>query len=152
MTTVQIIMISIWVVVLLITLLLEFESQQLVTIWFSVGSILALILAAFNVHYIWQIASFVVLSTVLVLATRPLSRRFMRREIVATNIDSIIGKQGTIITDVSLDVRGEVKVEGRIWVAFVTTNIRIEKGIKVVVMDVEGNKLLVEPIDKEEKR
>lgn len=152
MTTVQIIMISIWVVVLLITLLLEFESQQLVTIWFSVGSILALILAAFNVHYIWQIASFVVLSTVLVLATRPLSRRFMRREIVATNIDSIIGKQGTIITDVSLDVRGEVKVEGRIWVAFVTTNIQIEKGIKVVVMDVEGNKLLVEPIDKEEKR
>lgn len=152
MTTVQIIMISIWVVVLLITLLLEFESQQLVTIWFSVGSILALILAAFNVHYIWQIASFVVLSTVLVLATRPLSRRFMRREIVATNIDSIIGKQGIIITDVSLDVRGEVKVESRIWVAFVTSNIHIEKGTKVIVMDVEGNKLLVEPIDKEDIR
>lgn len=152
MTTVQIIMISIWVVVLLITLLLEFESQQLVTIWFSVGSILALILAAFNVHYIWQIASFVVLSTVLVLATRPLSRRFMRREIIATNIDSIIGKQGIIITDVSLDVRGEVKVESRIWVAFVTSNIHIEKGTKVIVMDVEGNKLLVEPIDKEDIR
>ena len=152
MTTVQIIMISIWVVVLLITLLLEFESQQLVTIWFSIGSILALILAAFNVHYIWQIASFVVLSTVLVLATRPLSRRFMRREIVATNIDSIIGKQGIIITDVSLDVRGEVKVESRIWVAFVTSNIHIEKGTKVIVMDVEGNKLLVEPIDKEDIR
>ncbi len=149
MDTLQIIMISIWVVVLIITLLLEFESPQLVTIWFTVGSIVALILAAFNVHYLIQIAAFVIVSVVLLLATRPLSKRFMAREVIKTNADSLIGKRGKIVKEVSLDQRGEVKINSVIWVCFVTKDIKIKEGSKVIILDIEGNKLLVEPMEGE---
>lgn len=147
MDTIQIIMITIWVFVLIVTILLEFESPQLITIWFTVGSIVALIMAAFNVHYLIQIGAFVVVSVILLIATRPLSRRFMAREMIKTNADSLIGQQGTITKAVSLDQRGEVRVNTRIWVCFVTKNITLTEGTKVVVLDIEGNKLLVEPLE-----
>ncbi len=149
MDTLQIIMISIWVVVLIITLLLEFESPQLVTIWFTVGSIVALILAAFNVHYLIQIGAFVIVSVVLLIATRPLSKRFMAREVIKTNADSLVGRRGEIVKEVSLDQRGEVKVNSVIWVCFVTKDIKIKEGSKVIILDIEGNKLLVEPMEGE---
>ncbi len=149
METLQIIMILIWIFVLIITILLEFESPQLVTIWFAVGSIVALILAAFNVHYLIQIAAFVGVSVILLLATRPLSKRFMKREVIKTNADSLIGRRGKIVKEVSLDQRGEVKINSVIWICFVTKDITIKEGSKVVVLDIEGNKLLVEPMEGE---
>lgn len=147
MDATQIVMIAIWIAVLIITVLLEFESPQLITIWFAVGSMVALILAAFKVHYLIQIGSFVVVSVVLLIATRPLSKRFMAREIIKTNADSLIGQQGTIVRAVSLDQRGEVKVNTRLWVCFVTKDIHLTEGTKVVILDIEGNKLLVEPLE-----
>ena len=127
METLQIIMILIWIFVLIITILLEFESPQLVTIWFAVGSIVALILAAFNVHYLIQIAAFVGVSVILLLATRPLSKRFMKRGVIKTNADSLIGRRGKIVKEVSLDQRGEVKINSVIWICFVTKDITIKK-------------------------
>lgn len=150
MDTIQIIMISVWVFVLIATVLLEFESPELISIWFSVGAIVALLMAAFNVHFLWQIGAFVVVSMILILLTRPLSKRFMSREIIKTNVSSLIGQQGTILKEVSLNQRGEVQVQTRIWTAFTTENITILEGDLVRIVDIEGNKLLVEPIRKED--
>lgn len=147
MDTLQIVMMSIWGVVLLITLILEFQGPQLETIWFTVGSIVALILAAFNVHYLIQIGAFVIVSVVLLIATRPLSKRFMQREMVKTNADSLVGQHAIVTKEISLDHRGEVKINAVYWVGFVTKNITIKEGSKVVILDIEGNKLLVEPIE-----
>ncbi len=150
MDTIQMLMIGIWVFVLISTIFIEFESPQLVSIWFSVGAVVALIMAAFNLHYLWQIATFVIVSMILILLTRPLSKRFMKRDIIKTNVSSLIGQQGTILKEVSLNQRGEVQVQTRIWTAFTLDNITILQGEIVRIVDIEGNKLLVEPIRKEE--
>lgn len=150
MDTIQMLMIGIWVVVLISTIFIEFESPQLVSIWFSVGAVVALIMAAFNLHYLWQIATFVIVSMILILLTRPLSKRFMKRDIIKTNVSSLIGQQGTILKEVSLNQRGEVQVQTRIWTAFTLDNVTILQGEIVRIVDIEGNKLLVEPIRKEE--
>lgn len=150
MDTIQMLMIGIWVFVLISTIFIEFESPQLVSIWFSVGAVVALIMAAFNLHYLWQIATFVIVSMILILLTRPLSKRFMKRDIIKTNVSSLIGQQGTILKEVSLNQRGEVQVQTRIWTAFTLDNITILQGEIVRIVDIEGNKLLVEPIRKED--
>lgn len=150
MDTIQMLMIGIWVFVLISTIFIEFESPQLVSIWFSVGAVVALIMAAFNLHYLWQIATFVIVSMILILLTRPLSKRFMKRDIIKTNVSSLIGQQGTILKEVSLNQRGEVQVQTRIWTAFTLDNITILQGEIVRIVDIEGNKLLVEPVRKEE--
>jgi membrane protein implicated in regulation of membrane protease activity len=147
MDTLQIVMMSVWIVILVVTIILEFQGPQLETIWFTVGSVVALILAAFNVHYLIQIGAFVLVSVVLLIATRPLSKRFMQKEIIKTNADSLIGQHAIVTKDISLDHRGEVKINAVYWVAFVTKDLKINKGSKVVILGIEGNKLLVEPIE-----
>ena len=79
MDTIQMLMIGIWVFVLISTIFIEFESPQLVSIWFSVGAVVALIMAAFNLHYLWQIATFVIVSMILILLTRPLETVYETR-------------------------------------------------------------------------
>ena len=74
----------------------------------------------------------------------------MKRDIIKTNVSSLIGQQGTILKEVSLNQRGEVQVQTRIWTAFTLDNITILQGEIVRIVDIEGNKLLVEPIRKEE--
>jgi membrane protein implicated in regulation of membrane protease activity len=70
----------------------------------------------------------------------------MQKEMIKTNADSLVGQHAIVTSDISLDQRGEVKINAVYWVAFVTKDIKIEEGSKVIILGIEGNKLLVEPI------
>lgn len=137
-------MIIIWAVVLVGTILIEFETSDLVTIWFSVGAIGALIAAASNVNFFGQIAIFIVVSLVLLALTRPLTKRFMDKEVIKTNADRTVGMHGVVVTEIPFDGKGEVKVDSKIWRAFTTQKDPIPVGTRVVILDIVGNKLLVD--------
>ncbi len=137
-------MIIIWSVILVGTILIEFETSDLVTIWFSVGAIGALIAAALGLQLVGQVAIFIAVSFVLLLLTRPLTKRFMDKEVVKTNADRMVGMHGVVITEVPFDGRGEVKVSSQIWTAFSTRKDPIPVGTRVVILDIVGNKLLVD--------
>lgn len=142
-------MIIIWAVILVGTILIEFETSDLVTIWFSVGAIGALIAAAFGLEIVWQIAIFIVLSFILVLATRPLTKRFMDKEVVKTNADRMVGMHGVVVTEIPFDGKGEVKVDSQIWTAFSTKREAIPVNTRIVILDIVGNKLLVDILKEE---
>ena len=89
-------MIYVWAGVVALSLIIEFITQELASIWFSGGGLIALILAACKVGIAWQIPVFVVVSFALLLATRPLVKKFIKKEKVATNADSLIGKKAKL--------------------------------------------------------
>ena len=64
-----------------------------------------------------QIAVFIGVSLGLLLITRPLTRRFMQRDIVKTNADKLVGQNVVVVTFIPVEGRGEVKVEERVWTA-----------------------------------
>lgn len=145
----EILMIIIWSVVLVGTILVELETSDLVTIWFTIGAVAALVAAALGVWIVYQFAIFIVVSLVLLFATRPLSKRFMDKEVIRTNADRMIGMHGVVTTEIPFDGKGEVKVNSQVWTAFSTSKTPIVQGTRVVILDIVGNKLLVDVLKEE---
>ncbi len=142
-------MIIVWAVILIGTILIEFETSDLVTIWFSVGAIGALIAAALGLNIVGQIAIFIAVSFVLLILTRPMTKRFMDKEVVKTNADRMVGMHGVVITEIPFDGKGEVRVDSQIWTAFSTKKEAIPVNIRIVILDIVGNKLLVDVLKQE---
>lgn len=56
----------------------------------------------------------------------------------------MIGKETTLIDDISLDNAGAVKINGVVWTAIAEAdNIAISAGTLVVITEIRGNKLIV---------
>lgn len=132
-----------WIVVLVATILIEFATFNLVTVWFAVGSIAALILAAFDVDVLIQFFVFLTVSGVLLLLVRPLTKKFMKTEIVRTNLDRVVGMIGTITVAVVPNELGEVRVNGMLWKAYCPQGLTYNEGERVEIKAITGTRLVI---------
>lgn len=83
-----------WGGIFVAALVIEGLTLQLMSIWFSVGALAALISSFFDVPVAWQWVIFVAVSLILFLATRPLIRKWNHTPTIHTNADSVIGMEG----------------------------------------------------------
>lgn len=143
----SIVAIVVWGIIIVVSLIAEFETSDLTAIWFGVAALPALICAIFEVGLGIQVLVFGVLSVILVLATRPLVRKFNKRETIATNSDKIIGMIGKVTKCIEPDGKGEVKVNYQTWTAITSGSVSIEEGSDVVIKEIVGNKLVVEKVE-----
>ncbi len=134
-------MIYVWAGVVALSLIIEFITQEFASIWFAGGGLIALILAACKVGIAWQIPVFVVVSFALLLATRPLVKKFIKKEKVATNADSLIGKKAKLLTEITEDRNGSIKFKGIVWTAAASEPIKANEEVEVV--EINGNTLTV---------
>ena len=65
-----------WGILFVLTVVAEIASQQLISIWFAAGSLVALVAAMFGVPIWLQAVLFVAVSALLLFLTRPLVREF----------------------------------------------------------------------------
>ena len=88
-----------------------------------------------------------VVTLVLLLATRPLVKKFLQNKETHTNADRVVGQTAVVTEDIdNLAAHGRVEVLGNDWAARSTENVRIQKGTKVQVVRIEGVKLIVTPV------
>jgi len=137
----QTVMILVWIGVIILTAVIEANTMDLSSIWFSVGALFAMIVTLFKVGLIWQIVIFIVASVALLLTVRPIIKKNARGKEIKTNADSLVGKIAICTTAIKDTDRGEVKIEGKIWTAI--SNETIEVGDKVIVLSIKGVKLVV---------
>ena len=130
-----------WLAVVIITLVIEFMTAEIVSIWFFVGSVVSLILAICKVDPAIQIIVFVIVSIVFMVCVRPFIKKYVKRNEIKTNVDSFVGRIALVTEDILDGNRGVVKLDGQEWSAI--SNENILKGTKVVVLSIEGNKLIV---------
>ena len=135
-----------WCMACLVLLFIEISTVNLVSIWFAIGSLFAMILAIFTDNFLLQLIMFIVISIIALLITKPLVKKFRKTDIVPTNLDRGIGKRADVIKEITADKYGEVKVLGVVWTAAGDGNFKV--GDKVIVKSIDGVKLIVE---KEEK-
>ena len=140
---------EIWFILFLVLVFIELITVNLVTIWFAIGALAAIITGLITTSVIIQVIIFIIVSAIALLLTKPIVKKLRKRNIIPTNLDRVIGKEGIVTKDISKDSYGEVKVSGTIWTAMSTK--RIKKDEKVKVLKIEGVKLLVEKIKEEEK-
>lgn len=141
----------IWLVVFVLALLLEWGTSELVSIWFAIGAVISLILSLIPGVAWWiQLIVFVVISAAILIFLRPFLKKLLKNSRVDTNIDEIIGKKGFMTADYTDTEVGEVKIQGVLWTAINTEeNECLKKGDKVVVVAIQGNKLIVKKIKEE---
>lgn len=146
-------MLIIWIVSLLLFLIIEAATMQLVTIWFALGSLGGVIAELCGAPNWLQCTIFVVISFVSLVATRPFVKKMTKGKIQPTNADRYIGETGVVeeAIDNTYD-KGLVKVKGSVWTARAEQDELIEEGALVTVKRIEGVKLIVSRKEKEAEK
>ena len=140
-------MVWIWAVLTVLFIVVEAVTVQLLTIWFAVGSVVALVASLLGATTVWQCVIFVIVSLVMLVLTRPYVKKAIEKKAVPTNADRFIGKEA-IVTE-AIDNRagqGQVKISGIEWTARSEDDSVIEPDEIVVVKKIEGVKVIVEKI------
>ncbi len=140
----------IWLGIIVLFLVAELATVQLVSVWFIIGSVCAFIAALFDVPVLVQIIIFFGVSILALLLLRPMLKSRIDPALVATNADRVIGKIGIVKETVDNEMGlGRVCVEGLEWTARSYSGAVIPEGDRVGINAIEGVKLIVYPIQKE---
>ena len=132
-----------WLVAFVVFLMVEASTVTMVSLWFAVGALAALIVSLFA-GFGWQIAVFLAVSAVCLTALRPLAQEYFKPRLTKTNVDAIIGSQGYVTADIdNLAATGKVNLGAMEWTARSTTGQNIPAGTLVKVDRIEGVKAFV---------
>ena len=136
-----------WLAALVALLALEAATVGLVSLWFAVGSLCAL-LTSFFVGNIWvQFAVFLAVSFLCLVIIRPLAKKYADPRRVSTNADRVIGQTAVVTEQIdNLSGTGQVNVAGQIWSARSAHDVVIPRETEVRVLKISGVKVLVEAI------
>ena len=137
-------MIYIWLAVIIIAVVVEAASSQLLSIWFAAGGLVALIASVFHAPVWLQIVLCLVVTMVTLLLTRPLYKKMMGFKKEDTNAGRYVGQEGLVTETIdNIAARGQVHVLGSVWTARSSDGSVIEKDTLVHVDAIEGVKLIV---------
>ena len=135
----------IWAGLAIILALIEVFTFGLTTVWFAIAAVIMVFLSLFKIPLPVQIVIFLVISSLLLIFTRPIAVKKLKVGKEKTNVDSLIGKHVPVIKAISEFEHGEVKLNGLVWSARSDNNSEIAVGTKCEVLRVEGVQLIVRP-------
>ena len=130
-----------WLAAMIILLVVEGMAPGLVSIWFALGALAAMIGAVCKASLPIQIVLFILVSVLALIVTRPLVKKYVNAKVQRTNADSIIGQECVVTEQIdNLAETGAVKVAGKLWTARTADSTVIPKETRVVVERIEGVK------------
>ena len=133
-----------WLAVFAVMLIVEFMTMGLTTIWFAAGSLISFVVALLGGPMWLQALVFFAVSIVLLIFTRPLVTKYQKKNVVKTNIDSLIGKEAKVIEEIdNNEAKGRAMIEGQERMARSSSNEIIAANTMVIVERIEGAKLIV---------
>ena len=134
-----------WVIIAGFCFVIEIATVGFLVFWFGIGALIAMIVSLFPTNIAVQMGAFVISSTILIFFTRKFANKISKSdENIKTNAYSIIGKKGFVIKDINPESgEGQVKVGTEVWSAKSVSNVKIEKGTEVEVVEINGVKAIV---------
>ena len=138
------IMVWVWIAVMAVTLIVELSTPILVSIWFSLGALVAVGAAWAGMSITAQILVFVFVAVATLALARPLAKRWLDPHIVPTNADRLIGTCCKVTESIDNDDHvGAVYADGKTWTARSENGTSISVGETVEILRIEGVKLIV---------
>jgi len=132
-----------WLGIIIILVIIEAATVNLTTIWLAGGALIAFIFALLKLPLFAQLIAFLAVSVILLIFTRPIAVKYLKVGTQKTNADALIGKTGLVVMDISEHKSGQVKVKGQIWTAVSESGEYIKENTEVVIVAIEGVKLVV---------
>ncbi len=137
----------VWLALLIVFIIVECATVELVSIWFAGGSLVAMFLAMAGVDQGWQVAVFFAVSLLLLILTRPVTMRHLNKKKTKTNYESVIGTVIKVTETVdNFNQTGTAFADGKDWtVRAAEEGVVIKEGEVAEVVAIEGVKLIVKP-------
>jgi membrane protein implicated in regulation of membrane protease activity len=134
-----------WLILFIVLIVIELITMGLTTIWFAGGALVALLMAFLGLGFAVQMLVFIVVSVLLLVATRPVAVKYFNGDRQKTNAESLIGQQALVLEDIdTLHAAGRVEVNGQEWSARTEeANGFIPKDKVVKIEGIRGVKLIV---------
>ena len=137
-----------WLGLMVLFLVIEAATVTMVSLWFAGGALAALAVAALDGSFAVQIIAFALVSTVMLALLRPMARKHFTPKLTKTNVDSVIGTEGYVTSDIdNVAATGTVKLGAMEWTARSATGEKISTGTLVKVEKIEGVKAFVTPVE-----
>ncbi len=136
----------VWAVAIVVFGILEGMTTQLVSIWFVLGAIAALVASLCSASFAVQVIIFIAVTVIALVATRPIVKKKINRNFEKTNADRCIGEEAVVCEEINnLEAKGQVKVktDGKVWTARSSDGSIIPENTVVTVERIDGVKLIV---------
>ena len=135
-----------WLIAAIGFLVLEGMTFNMTSIWFAIGSAAALLTCLFSGSFRVQAVVFLAVSTLSLLAFRPLAKK-LRVLHTATNGDRNLGREAAVLTTVTAETTGRVRLDGVDWNArCATPGDTLHPGESCRICEIHSTLLIVEPI------
>ena len=142
-------MIWVWLGVTALSLILEFVTLEMASIWFAAGGIICMILAACGVGWEIQLIVFILVSMILLLSLRKIALKLLlKNSNTKTNANSEVGKKFKLLSDITEQEPGTIKINDVIWNVVSVDGSKIKKGATIEIVEIKGNKYVVKKGDK----
>ena len=140
-------MTTFWIIAMVVFLVIEAVTVGIVSVWFAIGALFAMVTAMLGANLWVQITVFLVVSAIALYFTRPLVKKFVNNKVEPTNADMLIGKECRVVETIdNLSGTGAVYVDGKTWTARTVDEEIIPVGQLVKAERIEGVKLIVSKI------
>jgi membrane protein implicated in regulation of membrane protease activity len=139
-----------WLFLLIGLVVVEAMSVNLISIWFAIGALCALIASALFGAPVWlEWTIFIVVSGTTLAGIRPFCKRFLIKKDIATNADRNIGEIAVCTEPIdNVAGTGAVRLSGIVWTARTANGTTVDAGQNVRVDEIKGSKLMVTAVDK----
>ena len=135
-----------WLIAAVGFLVLEGMTFNMVSVWFAAGSAAALLSCLFHPPFKVQAVVFIVVSILCLAAFKPLTQR-LRQKPTPTNGDRSLGREAKVLTPVSAEETGRVRLDGVDWNArCATPGDTLAPGQSCRVTEIHSTLLIVEPV------
>lgn len=136
-----------WLVLILVFIWIEASTVSLVSIWFAVGALAAMICSLLSGQLWLQAVLFFAVAGVLLALLRPVVKKHFTPKLTKTNVDAVVGTTGKVTKKIDNDAAaGQVKLGAMEWTARSTSGEPIEEGTMIQVDRIEGVKAFVSPV------
>ena len=133
-----------WLILLVGFLLVEAATVTMVSLWFAVGALVAMIASFWNAQMWLQVLLLLVVSGVMLILLRPMSKKYFTPKLLRTNADAVVGSVGRVTLQIdNVNATGQVKLGTMEWTARSSDGQPISVGTLVKVDRIEGVKVFV---------
>lgn len=133
----------IWGLIILLLIILELMTIEVIAAWYAVGAFVGLIISFISSNFLLEFLIFAIAGTVLMYFFRDKTINYLKDKSIITSADKLLGEVGYVTKTIPKNGYGVVKVNHKNWTA--SSSKVIPKKSKVIVNEIDGLKLKVEP-------
>lgn len=138
----------IWLGVIVVSMVVETLTMEMVSVWFILGGLVALIMAGCGVSVVYQVVVAIAISFVCMFSLRKIALKLLKKDDQKTNMDRTLGQKTKLLQPITEDGYGTVKVNDVIYNAKTEDGSFVEAGKEVELLRLDGNKYIVKEIKK----